>query len=70
MVYTNNILSVYGLNSNVLLPKEVKWQRKRWIYMASGGSRGGRSRRAPPVQGPKNKKTTIFRPKYSLECVI
>ena len=31
---------------------------------------GAASAPPPPAQGPKNKETTIFRPKYCLECVI
>ena len=41
------------------------------ISIVYGGSRGGRSRRAPPCSGSqKQKKTIIFRPNYASECVL
>ena len=40
------------------------------IPLPVADQKGGVADARAPVQGPKNKKTVIFRPKYGLECVI
>ena len=42
-------------------------QLLQWRIQRGGGAQPARP--LPPVQGPKNKKTTICRPKYGLKCI-